>query len=305
MRGSRSLLGVILIALVLSTVVTLFIIGEEEGIYSVVSNEYRSAGGTRFISGVALLMKQPVSWLSLSHYCLMNRTELIAGRSYEGTPEEICLSVAAIEAYMNMSEFHQPKRIHIPVEIPIWIDEETMVEREFDLYLFDFSKVVWEAVPDEIMYSTDRPVFRNSHLWDFYSTFACLFDEDGDLTYFFVGVADFYLNKILSLEELTVERNENETEYLGLTEEGRIREGSPSVLTTPDRGFVLFEDLERNDRLGVKFHIDPNAMPQSRRTTHGRIPIYQLIHIVEIETSTGGSEYLVNMVEPPKPRPRT
>lgn len=303
MKADRSLLGVILIALVLSTIVTAFIIGEDDAPFSVVKNEYRESGNARFISGVTLLTKQSLPWLRVSHYCLMNRTDLIGNISRQGTPWEVCERMPGVQAFLNISTFRDPKKIRLKTTIPLWEDRETLVEKEFDVYLYDFSESAWHAIPDKIMYSIKRPKFRWAHLWDFHDAFACLFDENGDLTYFYIGVADFFINKVKSLDEMTIERNENTTKYLGLSEEGRIKEGEPSVVNAPDRGVILFKDLKRNDRLAVKTVLDPSVMPQMRRRPSGYIPLNELIHIVEIEPSTGETEYLANSFRPPKPKP--
>lgn len=303
MKADRSLVGIILIALVVSTLVTLFIVGEKGGPYSIIKNEYRSGGRLRFISGLTLLAKEPMGSLRISHYCLINRTDLICGLSGQGSPEEVCRRVPCIESYLGLSYFREPEIRKFSVEVPKWIDEKTLILEKFDLYLYDFSKVVWQAVPDDLMYSTERPVFKNGHLWDYYNVFACLFDENGNLTLFYEGVADFYCNKVISIEELTVQKNENKSIYFGVTEEGKVQERVLSVLNAPDRGVVRFEDVDRNDRLAVTFSIDPSRKPQDPTRAYGQFPMYKIMHIVEISPDEGNPEYVTNMVNPPKPIP--
>lgn len=305
MKIDRSLIGVALIALIVSTLITLFMIGAKGGPYSIVSDEYRSAGARRFISGVTILAKKPMEYLTLSHYCLINRTDLIINVSRVGEPEEVMERIPNLQTYLNMSDLLPPRKFNFSVRIPIWIDRERLVERKFQVYLYDFSRIAWQAVPDEIRRSTRRPSFRGGHLWDYYDVFACAFDEGGNLTYFYEGVADFFLGRVISVEELTVQRNGKKTTYFGVGEEGKPGEAIGSVLEVPDRGVVTFEDVKRNERLAVTFSIDPSRMPLDPTKTYGQIPIHHIMHVVEITADGAAPRYLANMVKPPKPPPPT
>jgi hypothetical protein len=159
---------------------------------------------------------------------------------------------------------------------------------------------VWQAVPDDIMYSLQRPTFRWGHLYDFYNVFACAFDEEGNLTYFYEGVADFYVNKVIIIDELTIQLNENKSTFFGVTKEDTPDEHS--ILFAPDRGVVTFEELERNDRISVVFSLDTSKFPLNPGGIH-QIPIRDVIHIVEIEVDGAVEEYIVRTVDPPQPEP--
>jgi len=303
MRIDRSLIGVVLIALVVSTLITLFIIGEKGGPYSIVSNEYRSGGARRFISGITILAKKPMTYLTLSHYCLLNRTDLIENVSRKGEPEEVMERIPSLQTFLGMSEFVPPRKSNFSVRIPLWIGREKLVEKKFHVYVYDFSRIAWQAVPDEIRRSTKRPSFRGGHLWDYYDVFACVFDEKGTLTYFYEGVADFFCGRVMSIEELSVQRNEQKTTYFGVGDEGKLAGGARSVLEAPNRGVVTFDDVRRNDRLAVTFSIDPSRMPLDPTKTYGQIPMYHIMHVVEITADGAAPRYVANMVKPPKPPP--
>ncbi len=295
MKADRGLVGVIAIALVLSTLVTLFVIGERGGPYSIVKSEYRSAGRSRWLVGLTLLVKEPIGSLKLSYFCLIDRTDLIGEIDREGTPEEVCRRIPNLKAYLEMAEQggQDPEISSSPIEVPIWMDEDVLVKKEFDLHLFDFSKMVWQAVPKDLMCSTERPKFGRGHLWDYYSVFACLFDESGNLTRFYEGVADFYCNKVIIIEELTIQMNEEKSVYYGVTQEGEGKEGE-SVLYAPDRGVICFEDINRNARMTVVYSLDSSKLPSI--TGLRSISMNSIVHFVKIGVNEGEPEYLVNIL---------
>jgi len=304
MRLDRSLLGTILIALVISTLITIFIVGERGGPYLLVKNEYRAAEKGRFIIGQTLLAKEPIAHLRLSYFCLVNRTDLIAGIDASGSPEDVCARIPSLGSYLDISRagFRAPKVSHFRIQLPRWVDGDRLVKKDYDVYLYDFSQSVWQAVPSDLMHSLERPRFGRGHLWDFYNAFACLFDEDGNLTYFYEGVADFYTGRVISVEELTVQKNEEKSVYYG-TVEGEGAENVLSVLNAPDRGIADFEGLRRNDRITVLFSIDSSKLPSING--NWAVAIHQILHIVAISVDGVEAEFLANVVEPPKPVPKT
>ena len=301
MKADRSLIGIILLALAVSTIITLFIIGEGGGPYSIVKSEYSSAGSGRWLSGLTLLAKEPIGSVRMSHYALIIRNDQIMDLDRNGTPEEICRRVRSLESYLDMVEAagFEPDVKKFKVKIPRW-EGETMVREEFDLYLYDFSRYVWQAVPDDIMYSLERPKYRFGHLYDYYNVFAGIFDDEGNLTHFLQGVADFYLNKVIIIDELTIQLNENKTTYYGVTQEEKQDE--LSVLIAPDRGIVTFEDLERNDRMSVVFSMDTSKFPLGLGGI-SQVPIRSVLHIVEINVDEVELEYIIRLIDPPPPQP--
>jgi len=303
-RADRSLVGVILIALTVSTVITMFLIGEGGGPYSVVKAEYGKSGTGRWLTGINLLAKEPIGSLTVSHFALIVRNDLLVELDREGTLEEVSERVRSLESYMGMVQAtgSEPELRKLRVEISRWEDENTLLREEFDLYLYDFSEYVWQAVPGEIMDSLERPTFNWGHLYDYYSAFGCAFDDRGNLTYFLQGVADFYVNRVIIIDELTVQHNENKSTYLGVTGEGEPGD-EQSVLLAPDRGVVKFEDVKRNDRMSVVFSMDTSKFPLDQRGI-GQMPISSVLHIVEITVDGAESEYISRIVDPSPPEPK-
>jgi len=300
LRVDRSLVGTILIALLIATLVSFFIFGEKGGPYSVVKSEYASAGRNRFRVGLSVLVKKPISKLQFSYFCLVNRTDLIRGLARNATGRAMCEEIPNVRTFLDMAKagFVEPEPRVFTAKIPLWETPDRLVEKEFQVYLYDFSRETWQAVPSEIMHSRNRPIFGRGHLWDFYDAFACMLDDTGNLTYFYQGVADFYLNKVVSIEELTIQRNDEKQVFVGRGEQS----GPGSILYAPDRGVVLFEDLKRNDRIQILFSLDPTNTP----SIDGKWPVglSQIIHIVEITADGEAPQYIVNMVKPPKPVPK-
>lgn len=301
MRVDRSLVGTVEIALVVSTLVTLFIVGEKGGPYLLVKNEYRGGEKGRFIIGQTLLAKEAIASLELSYFCLVNRTELIGGVDRSGSPQDVCARIPSLRSYLDISEagFRAPEVSHFQVQLPVWIDRDRLVRKEFDLYLYDFSGLVWQAVPSELMHSLKRPTFGRGHLWDYYNVFACLFDEKGNLSCFYEGVADFYTGKVISIEELTVQRNEEKSVYYGAAEDAETAGNVLSMLNAPDRGIAHFEELRRNDRVTVLFSIDSSKLPSI--DGNWAVPMYRIVHIAAISVDGAEVEFIANMANPPKP----
>lgn len=81
-----------------------------------------------------------------------------------------------------------------------------------------------------------------------------LIDGEGELSRFYQGVADFFLQKVISVKELSVEKNEEKSLYFGATAEEV--EGASSIFSAPPRGVLVFEDIRRNDVIGVLFQVD-------------------------------------------------
>ncbi len=278
MRIDRTLIGVVLIALVLSTVVTAFLVGER-GEYSIVKEIrprwIRKLTGKRYSFGLTLVAKQDIGSIRISHYSLMNRTDRISGFKSEGTPEEIAQRIPSIQAYLQATEGN-------PVLREISVHDVEIGKQDFELHLYDFSKVVWLSVPSDIMMSTDRPRAGITFLWNYYDVFACAFDKKGNLAYFYQGVADFFLNKIVSVKELFIERNDEKEVYYGVTEEGETQEIASSILHAPARGVLSFENLKRNDRIGVLFQVDGGGVPDNKG----------ILHITAISADEGKPEFI-------------
>ena len=294
MKADRTLLGVILIALILSTLVTIFIVGEKSGPYSIVKNDHPQRAvlthGRRYSFGLTLMAREPVASLRISYFCLVNRTDLIEGIRGQATPDDVFQRISGTRSYLDMSKggLLAPETHTLEIEIPVR-NGEKIEKKKFDLYLFDFSKLVWQAVPQETMHSLDRPLIGFSgtqHLWDYYNIFAALFDEGGDLTYFYQGVADFFCNKVIAIEELIIQRNEDKSIYHGVTKEGEPQDEVISVLDAPDMGIVCYENIWRNDRITVFYSLDSSWVPSNQG----------IIQIIKIDVDEGSPEYIANVM---------
>jgi hypothetical protein len=275
-RIDRSLVGVILIAIVVSTLITLFLIGEG-GEYSIVKNVRPNWApqrtGETYSFALTMVVNSNLGSMKIRHFCLINRTDKIVNISKSGTPEEIAKRIPEIEAYLGATG-NDPSLVDVSVhDVEIW-------EHEYELHLYDFSRVVWSSVPETIMKSTNRPRSGIGFLWDFYDTFAVLLDKEGELSRFYQGVADFFLQKVISVKELSVEINEEKEVYFGATTEEV--EGASSIFNAPPRGVLVFEDIGRNDVIGVLFQVDGGGVPSSKG----------LLHITSISVDEASPEYI-------------
>jgi hypothetical protein len=278
MRIDRSLVGVILIAVVVSTLITVLIISEGEE-YSIVKRVrpgwVAQRTGETYSFTLTMVANSKLVSMKIRHYCLMNRTDKIVNISKSGTPEEIAARIPEIEAYLGATG-------NDPSLVDISVHDVEIGKHEYELHLYDFSNVVWSSIPEEIMKSTDRPRSGIGFLWDYYDTFAVLLDGEGELSRFYQGVADFFLQKVISVKELSVEKNEEKEVYFGATVEEV--EGASSMFNAPPRGVLFFEDLKRNDVIGVLFQVDGGGVPISKG----------LLHITSVSVNEADPEYIDN-----------
>lgn len=276
MRIDRSLVGVILIAIVVSTLITGFIVGERGG-YSIVKNVRPNWApqrtGETYSFTLSIVANSNLGSIKVRHYCLLNRTDRIINVSKSGSPGEIAGRIPEIEAYLGAIRNDQSL-------VDVSVHEVGIGEREYELHLYDFSRVVWSSVPEGIMKSTNRPRSGIGFLWDFYDTFAVLLDKEGELSRFYQGVADFFLQKAISVRELSVEKNEEKEIYFGATVEEV--EDESSMFNAPPRGVLIFENIKRNDVIGVLFQVDGGGVPSSRG----------LLHITSISVDEANTEYI-------------
>jgi len=89
--------------------------------------------------------------------------------------------------------------------------------------------------------------------------FAFVFDESGNITQFYSGYWDFFENRDMSIQDLTIQRNENATRYAN---DQNMGQGSlPIGQTLNMLGKITFTDLKRDDRVFVTFRVNGGAVP--------------------------------------------
>jgi hypothetical protein len=86
-------------------------------------------------------------------------------------------------------------------------------------------------------------------------------DGDGNLTYY-QGSSDFFLNRNESLESLTISYNDEETNYRSSKDPagGDI----PTVAEAPSVGIVTYDEVKKDDRMYVMFAVNSLSVPEHK-----------------------------------------
>jgi len=88
---------------------------------------------------------------------------------------------------------------------------------------------------------------------------AFVFDDSGNLSQFYCGYWDFFQGRGGSVQDITIQLNENVTRYAN---QQNMAEGClPLSRTEEMMGRVTFEDVRRDDRIFVSFRVNGAAVP--------------------------------------------
>jgi hypothetical protein len=112
--------------------------------------------------------------------------------------------------------------------------------------MYDFGLVVaaGQSVPDISSAPTSYLLWR---------------DDEGNLTYY-QGSSDFFFARNESIESLVVSYNDNETTYRSAKEvTGSI--DIPTIAEGPKMGTVVYEKVEKDDRMYVMFAVNSLSAP--------------------------------------------
>lgn len=261
----RRLAGILAICLVLSTTITLLLIGEKSSGATIIENLFpdaiyrsRDRGSLTFHHG--MVSRQRFATLTMDFYAL-RKTDLNLTLDFdEATLGSLSEDLAEISALSQASR-------ELDIEPMFLTMEVEMDDRRMRLKLLDFTNVFDGFAPSEVkqfpqgmggsLYASPSPTL----------CFAFLFDDSGRLDSTYEGVRDFFFDRDLTVADLYFRRNDETSSFissrLGPQPEGR------RVLDAP-RGHLAFDNVGRDDRLDVGFSVNSLWLP-------GRIRMVQLI----------------------------
>ena len=123
--------------------------------------------------------------------------------------------------------------------------EVTIAGRQVRLFILDYDPLIAPLA--------DRRVAMGSP-----SLFAFVFDSTGNVTQFYSGCWDFFVDRSRSILELTVQLNENITTYAN--KQYMVEGSHPLAETIPWAGEVVFTDLCKDDRVFITFRVNGGAV---------------------------------------------
>ena len=267
MKVDKSLVGVIGIAIVLSTMITLFIIGEraQEDV-TVLRNEFPARLSTmeqKYAFVLSMIARKPLTEVSVQ-YNVLSRYGVNPNATTESTDEEtIRANLPKIDALLNEAD-------RLGVEPYIWEGKakwKNVTEiLEFDMYMYDFSELVKATAP-------------NFTALDVRSTYAVWLWDNGTIFFYFEGVSDFFYNRNRTIVDLTITHND-ESDYYRAVSEIEVEGKYEQIMKAPLMGKVTFTDVEKDDRLFVIYSLKGTTIPGHS----GMLQVVRVYRDGELET---------------------
>lgn len=264
----REFIGIVLIALTASTIVTLMLIGEvSEDRVEVLENKHPKGLGhdSRNTFSLALIAREPLTSVVI---------EVSALRELDTTTMEVEMGQFGREAMMELEPISTMMEMcnQIGVE-PEEFEMEDVVRNKTtqDLYVFDFT----DALAD-----INGNVVSGYDDWGLTTVYAGFFNESG-MSYLYGGVSDFFFMRNSTITELSVEFNDDKKVYKRLKElsPSEIASGVPDMLDAPPLGMVEFRDLEKDDTMRLAFSIDRSSVPNQDINEFRLLDGFELIEI--------------------------
>jgi hypothetical protein len=254
MKVDRSLVGVIGIAIVLSTMITLFIIGEraEEDV-TILRNEFPATLSTmeqKYAFVLSMIARKPLEQVKVKYNILRrvlpeNIVYLDANHTTGDNPSETLMNLAKLHHTLDQANYvgAQPDVWNGTVE---W--KNATRTHTFDMYMYDFTDMVKASAPSD----TGLGVTSTYVVW--------LNQTNGSIFYYFEGISDYFYNRNRTIVDLTITHND-ESEYYRAVSEIEVEGKYEQIMEAPMFGTVTFEEVEKDDRLFVIFSLKGTTVP--------------------------------------------
>jgi len=249
MKLDRSLIGVIGISIVLSTVISLFLVIEQtdEGV-TILSNDFPTRPfdqERRFSYALSMMARRPLEEVSV-RYISLDVIE-VENTTTESTHEEtILINLPRIDALME-----EANSLDFTGGVEIWEGRvewtNTTAHRthELDMYMYDFTDMMMSIAPGKAGV-------------DATSTFVVWINQTNNSIFRYFEGGPFQFNGSLIIEDLVVTQNYESTRYSTEGKPGTVEDPLPIGLAPMD-GTVRFEDVEKDDRLSIDFTLTSPA----------------------------------------------
>jgi len=254
MKVDRSLVGVIGIAIVLSTMITLFIIGEKaKEDVTILRDEFPSKLSTmeqKYAFVLSMIARKPLEDVTVKYNILSrvgrdNIPFINPNKTTGANAEETIMNLVKIKSLMDQANY-------LGVGVDEWNGtvewKNESKTYKFDMYFYDFSNVVRAFAP-------------NYTVLDLRTSFAVWLNQsNGSIFYYFEGVPDYFYNRNRTIVDLTITHNDQSQYYRAVSEievEGKYKQ----IMEAPLYGTVTFEDVKKDDRLFVIYSLKGTTIP--------------------------------------------
>ena len=271
----RGFIGVLLIAIVISTVFMGFVTVEKAktGV-EIIKNKYPTTMKTsiqeRHTFVVNVIARKSFEEVRLKFSCLRKMEPAFMDPNITEEPgvtlDEIAAEITPIKTCMSAGKSSPLGFQREIIEVNI---NGTLIEA----LMYDFGEVI--AAGQE---GTDFSFAPTSYiLWR---------DEEGNLTYY-QGASDFFLNRNESMESLVISYNDNETTYRSAKETAGTMD-TPTVAEGPKLGTVKYPKVKKDDRMYVMFAINSLSVPEHKG----------MIQVIRVYGDGELIVYVVNSISP-------
>jgi len=249
----RETIGITLVALTVSSVLTAFIAGEKPSdVVELVENSYpteiREDQWNSF--SIVVVARRPLEYLDLEFSCL-HEVRLFGPETTAGKSErEALLSLSPVSYFVAMAQA-------LGVE-PVEFAAEVMVNKtKHDAYVIDFS--------DLLRASMDDPVFGDYFGHGAHTIYAGIFDDTGVIL-LYAGIKDFFHGRNITITEMSLSLNDDKRTFKrarDMSPSDRAA-GAPTLLDAPAVGTLRFTELRNDDTVRLAFSLDSSAAGHSR-----------------------------------------
>ena len=247
MKVDKSLVGVIGIAIVLSTMITLFIIGEraQEDV-TILRNEFPAKLSTmeqKYAFVLSMIARKPLEDVTVRYNTLSNVA--LENTTTESSAEEtIRANLPKVDALLIEAD-------RLGVEVDTWegkVQWRNVTQTlEFDMYMYDFTDMVKATSPEYMGL-------------DVRSTYVAWLWGNGTIFKYFEGVSDYFYTRNRTIVDLTITHND-ESEYYRAVSEIEVEGKYEQIMNAPMYGTVTFTDVEKDDRLFIIFSLKGTTIP--------------------------------------------
>ena len=246
----RELVGILLIAVTASTMVTVLMVGERSErnvglLENTFPSEIKFSGRNTFSLG--LIARKPTSVLDVE-FASLHADDIGSFDVERGKfGREGVLSLRSISTLYQMVSSMGVS----PIEYEMRVERNNS---EYGMYVMDFSQVLSEMVGDDLLGGYGGGGVT--------SIYAVLFNETG-IAYVYSGFKDFFYPRNSTITELSVSYNDRSDMFKGRKElsKAEIKAGAATVMDAPRVGSLIFEDVKKDDTVRVAFSIDRAAIP--------------------------------------------
>lgn len=249
----RRLLGVILMALVVSSAAFVSLVGErvEEPI-EVLKDEWNLPMGVdgfripseegRYAYSLGVVLRDQIQRLELVFMCLENQSSSFPNLVNSSEP-------GLWDDFMNLSQIGP---LASTIDLYPYVEERSIrPEVALEAGNIDYRGVIYDMTQTQIS-TAPGPVPRTLQ-----AVHLLLRNEEGSTSYY-RGVRDFFVDRNRTIIDIMVQFNENLTRFAQRTSE---QGESVPIEKAPAVGRLQFDDLRKDDQIFVSVAINPAMVP--------------------------------------------